>query len=226
MELLYRIQWQLYRPFARSYFRLSIRGLNHIPSSGPVLLAANHCSFLDPPLIGLGVPRQIAFLAKEELFSVPVFGRWIRTLGAYPVARGKGGLRAIKTALRLLKEGHAVLVFPEGTRSSNGQLIPFEDGLAWLSIKTGTEVIPIFIGGTYRALPRNAWIPKPVKVRIQVGEPIPPPSDDRNRSSSESVSEMNQRIRKAILELKEKLNEEVKMNEKPEFPSSKSLNTN
>ncbi|RJP26992.1 MAG: 1-acyl-sn-glycerol-3-phosphate acyltransferase [Candidatus Omnitrophota bacterium] len=205
MKLLYRIQWQLYRLFARSYFRLSVRGWERIPSTGAVLIAANHSSFLDPPLVGLGVHRQIATLAKEELFAIPILGRWIHSLGVRPIARGQGDIKAVRLAMRLLHEGNALLIFPEGTRSPDGVIQPFENGLAWLSIKTQTPVVPIYIDGAFRAMPKHAWFPWPVKIRMMIGEPIQPES---TQTDSGAVEQFSDQIQKEMLALKQILEEE------------------
>ena len=100
----YRIQWYSIGYLIRGYFRLTVKGLEHIPSEGPTLFAANHCSTLDPPILGFGIPHQISTLAKEELFSNPILGWWMKSVGVRPIARGKGDVKAMKTALQILKD--------------------------------------------------------------------------------------------------------------------------
>lgn len=201
MQFHYKVQWHLLRPIVRSYFRLSAQGCEHIPPSGPLLLAANHCSYLDPPLIALGLPRQITFLAKAELFSVPIFSQLIRWNGAFPVARGQGDMKALRQALRLLQEEKALLVFPEGTRSPDGRLQPLESGVSWLAIKSGAPVVPLYIGGTYEAFSREAKWPRPSKVHITVG-PLLHPAEFVNRGGGrEQIAEFNRCLANSLSEL-------------------------
>jgi 1-acyl-sn-glycerol-3-phosphate acyltransferase len=202
MSFFYRFHWQLLWPIVRSYFRLSVQGGEQIPSTGPILLAANHCSYLDPPLIALGIPRQLTFLAKAELFSYPILAGWFRRIGVYPVARGQGDARAVRTALRLLRESKALLLFPEGTRSSNGELQPLEEGVAWLSLKSGVLIVPVYLSGTFRSFPRQAWFPRPVRVRMGVGAPIWPGSIAPDRPQAERIVALNERLKQELIRLK------------------------
>lgn len=168
--------YELLRPFAvafmRLYFRLESRGREHVPRRGPVLLVANHSSALDPPLVGGACPRQLSFLAKAELFDIPVFGRLIRALNARPLRREGADAAALRTALRLLGEGAALLVFPEGTRGPEGTLREPKPGAAMLAVLSGVPVVPVFISGTGRALPRGARLPRPAKVKVTFGPPV------------------------------------------------------
>ena len=159
MQLHYRIHWYLLKPLIQSYFRLQTWGCENIPQTGPVLLAANHSSYLDPPLIALAIPRQITFLAKEELFRIPLFGRYIRWVGTHPVSRGQGDVKAMRSALKLLGENKALLVFPEGTRSFDGELQPLENGVSWLSLKTGAPLIPVYVAGQIRRCREKRFSP-------------------------------------------------------------------
>lgn len=176
MQFHYKIQWFPLRLLARSYFRLTVKGIEHIPPTGPILLAANHCSYLDPPMIGLGLPRQISFLAKQELFRIPLLGMWLRWVGSFPVARGQGDMKALRTSLRLLKDDAVILLFPEGTRSHDGTLQPLETGVAWLAIQSGAPVLPVYVVGTQRAMPRGAWFPRPYRVIVDFGECLQSPN--------------------------------------------------
>lgn len=206
MELRYRIQRFLIKTLVRSYFRIQVHGLERIPSSGPLILAANHSSFLDPPFIGLGVTRQVTYLAKEELFSVPLLGWWLKQVGSYPVARGKGDARILKTALRLLKEGKMLLIFPEGTRSTDGTIKPLENGLAWLALKAGVPVVPIYTRDTFRLMPRNARFPRPGRVQFHVSEPIEP-NVDENADFHEQVAQLTMRVETALKTMEAALRE-------------------
>ncbi|HXH84324.1 MAG TPA: lysophospholipid acyltransferase family protein [Candidatus Tectomicrobia bacterium] len=156
----------------RLLFRLEGRGTEHVPPTGPALLVANHSSVLDPPLIGGACPRQLTFLAKAELFDIPGFGGLIRRLGAHPVRREGADAAALRTAQRLLAEGHALLVFPEGTRGEEGTLRPAKPGAALLATQTQVPVVPVHVAGSGRAWPRGRRLPQPAKVIVTFGPPL------------------------------------------------------
>ena len=165
------------RPFVvlvmRLGFRLRSRGAEHAPHEGPVLLVANHLSVLDPLLIAAATPRQLSFMAKAELFAIPFFGGLIRRLGAKPLRREGGDAGALRTALRVLKDGGALLMFPEGTRGEEGILGPAKSGAGMLAVLGGARVIPVLISGSGRAWPRGRRFPRPARVTVTFGPPIP-----------------------------------------------------
>ncbi len=156
----------------RLLFRLEAREPEHVPVSGPVLLVANHSSVLDPPLVGGVAPRQLSFLAKAELFRVPMLGTLIHRLGARPVRREGSDPAAMRMALRVLEEGGALLVFPEGTRGPEGALRPAKAGAGMLAVMSGAAVVPVYVQGSGRALPRGARLPRPTKVTVTFGAPL------------------------------------------------------
>jgi 1-acyl-sn-glycerol-3-phosphate acyltransferase len=156
----------------RLLFRLEGRGTEHIPATGPVLIVANHSSVLDPPLIGGVCPRPLAFLAKAELFGIPGFGWLIRRLGASPLRREGADPSALRTAQRLLGDGKALLVFPEGTRGEEGVLREAKAGAALLAVQSGATVIPAYVCGSGRAWPRGRRLPRPVKVMVTFCAPL------------------------------------------------------
>ena len=156
----------------RLYFRMEARGIEHVPPTGPLLLVANHSSLLDPPLVGGATPRKLCFLAKAELFRIPVFGALIRALNARPVRREGSDARALRDALRILTEGEALLVFPEGTRGPEGVIREAKAGVGMLAVMSGAAVVPVYIAGTGGALPRGTVWPRPAKVRVRFGPPL------------------------------------------------------
>lgn len=166
--------YTLLKPFgvalARLCFRLEGRGREHVPRVGPVLLVANHTSVLDPPLVAAATPRPVAFLAKAELFAVPLFGRLIRWLNSHPLRREGADAGALRAALRLLRQGAALLVFPEGTRARvEGELRPARPGAGMLAVLSGAPVVPVYIQGTGRAWPRGRRWPRPARVTVTFG---------------------------------------------------------
>lgn len=156
----------------RLFLRLESHGREHVPGSGPALLVSNHSSFLDPVLVGVSTPRRLHFMAKAELFDVPVLNLVLRRLPVMPVRRDGADPSALRLALRVLEEGHAILVFPEGTRVNEGELLEGKAGVGMLAILSGAPVVPVYIEGAGRALPRGRFLPRPVKVRVRFGSPL------------------------------------------------------
>src|SRR5512145_2769433 len=156
----------------RLLFRVEGRGTEHVPAEGPVLIVANHSSVLDPPLVGGMCPRQLTFLAKAELFRIPGLGGLIRRLGAQPLRREGADPSALRTARRVLAEGKALLVFPEGTRGEEGRLREAKPGAALLAVQSGAAVVPVYVSGSGRAWPRGRRLPRPAKVVVTFGAPL------------------------------------------------------
>ena len=170
--MLYAILKPIAYALMRLLFRLEGRGLEHVPARGPVLLVANHSSLLDPPLVGGVAPRPVAFLAKAELFGVPLFGRLIHALNARPVRREGADASALRTALRTLSGGAALLVFPEGTRGDEGALREAKAGAGMLAVLSGAPVVPVYISGSGRAWPRGQRLPQRGKIVVTFGPPL------------------------------------------------------
>jgi 1-acyl-sn-glycerol-3-phosphate acyltransferase len=157
------------QPFLILYFRMRRNGREHVPA-GPVLLAANHRSFLDPFMIGCCVPRPIYFVAKRELFDRRVAGWILNALGAFPIKRGEADGESMETARLLLERGEAVVIFPEGTRHRSGPLHKPKRGVGRLALQTGAPIVPIAVKGTERA--RRGWRIRPVRVDLRFGPPL------------------------------------------------------
>lgn len=191
MQFHYRIHWHLLRLLFRGYFGFTIRGEENVPPDGPLLIASNHCSHVDPPMIAVALNRQITFMAKDELFRIPLLGRWIRWLGAYPIDRSKGDVAGIRMVVSLLREGKVVLVFPEGTRSPDGRLQPLQEGTAWLAKRCRVPVVPVRIEGTHAAFPAGTRFPRRHPVCIQIFPAIEP---EAWIDSEEPIHTLNQRL--------------------------------
>jgi 1-acyl-sn-glycerol-3-phosphate acyltransferase len=170
--MLYEILKPLVVLLFRLLFRLEGRGTEHVPRAGSVMLVANHSSFLDPPLVGAVTPRPLGFLAKEELFRIPLFGRLIHALNARPLRRAGSDPRALRTALRVLEEGRALLVFPEGTRGDEGALRTPKAGAGMLAVLSGVPVVPVYVEGSGRVWPRGRRFPRRGKVIVRFGPPL------------------------------------------------------
>jgi cytidylate kinase len=157
---------------ARTMFRLEARDRENVPAAGAVLLVANHSSVLDPPLIGSATGRQLSFLAKAELFDLPLFGGLIRRLNARPVRREGADPSALRTAMRVLEDGGALLIFPEGTRGDEGIIRSAKTGAGMLAVLSGAAVVPVYIQGSGRAWPRGRKLPRPAKVTVTFGKAL------------------------------------------------------
>jgi 1-acyl-sn-glycerol-3-phosphate acyltransferase len=137
-----------------------------------VILAPNHVAVMDPPYLSLITRRQLRMMAKEELFRPRVVGRYLHALGAFPVRRGTADRAALRQAVELLKQGHLVGIFPEGTRSDGTFLRPAEKGFALIARQTGAPIVPVAIEGTERILPRGSKRPHRGRVQISIGRPF------------------------------------------------------
>jgi 1-acyl-sn-glycerol-3-phosphate acyltransferase len=149
---------------------LKIIGQENIPKEGPVILAPNHVSNFDPPVVSCGSPRCVVFLAKEELFKPPVFGPLIRSLNAFPVKRGAGDMGAVRLALEKLAEGHCLIIFPEGTRGDGRSLLPLQTGIAMLAKRSGAQIVPTGVYGTHKILPKGRKLPRFSRLRVAYGK--------------------------------------------------------
>lgn len=156
-------------------FRLRVEGREHEPPTGPVLAVCNHVSAADPPIAGVALRRRARYMAKHELFQVPVLGSWLRSIGAFPVRRGEADRRSLRTAMTALARGEVLIMFPEGTRSADGRLMPAEPGAALMALRTGVPVLPMAVIGTQHAMPKGARFPRHVPVVVRIGPVIAVP---------------------------------------------------
>jgi 1-acyl-sn-glycerol-3-phosphate acyltransferase len=188
--VLYALVRLVLLPFFIVYFRLARMGCEHVPRSGPLLLAANHRSFLDPFVIGALTRRPVYYMAKRELFD----SRWqawiLNALGAFPVDRGGGDGDAMAAAKEILERGDCVVVFPEGTRIRRGPLGRPHRGIGRLALETGAPVVPIAVIGTDAV--RRGWRIRPRKVRVRAGRPMLFPTVER--CSPAIASAVTQRV--------------------------------
>lgn len=170
---LYRCCRILIRCLCRLYFNWEVRGTAHVPASGPILLAANHLSYLDPPLIGAALDREVHFLARKSLFDGRCLARIITHLNALPIDRDGGGGAGLRNVLEYLDRNVALILFPEGTRSPDGRLQIPKPGIGLTVVRSGVPVFPVHIHGTFQALGKRHILPRPCKVRIHFGPQVP-----------------------------------------------------
>ena len=181
-------------PLFRFLFRGSTQGLEHVPMEGPLVVASNHGSHLDPPLLGHALGRPVAFMAKAELFAIPLLGAVIRACGAYPVRRGASDREAIRTATAKLEEGWATGVFLDGTRQANGRVNNPLPGAALLAARSGAPLLPVAIVNSHRALGSGRIWPRLVPLQLRVGAPIPPPASRRRPDLDVTTALLKERI--------------------------------
>lgn len=172
MNIPYFIGWCGFRALYKLYFRWRVYNPERVPLEGGVILAANHASFLDPPLVGSGVRRGINYLARESLFRFPVMGWVLRQWQVVPVDRDGGGAKGLKAILDRLLAGGAIILFPEGTRTRDGKLQPARSGIGLTVIKSTAPVVPVRVFGTFEAYGRHLRIPRPFRVAVKYGRPM------------------------------------------------------
>lgn len=173
---------------------LKCEGVENIPETGAVIVAPNHKSNFDPPVIGVCSPRVVHYMAKEELFKNPVFGAAIRYFGTFPVKRGTIDRAAIRQAVKELKNGEPLGIFPEGTRVHGNKIGRFHDGMASLALMTGTPILPVAVIGTEK-LPK-----KEGPLAVVFGKPIPVA---KGKATAEKIEEINGAVRDALLRMRE-----------------------
>ena len=193
------ISYLLVFPVFRLLFRGRILGKANVPMEGALVVVANHGSHLDPPLLGHALGRPVAFMAKAELFRVPLLGRIIRACGAYPVSRGASDREAIRIATDRLLEGWATGVFIDGTRQADGRVNHPMPGAALLAARAGVPLLPVAIINSHRALGTGQSWPRFVPVQVRIGTPIPPPAS-RRRADLDGVTAACQAQINALLD--------------------------
>lgn len=187
-------------PFARSVvagilkstYRIKVEGLEHFPKDGGVLLCTNHISNFDPPVVGVTAPRKVLFMAKDELFKVPVLKQLLNNFGTFPVKRGGGDREALRAGLKVLKDGNVLGLFPEGTRSKDGKLGKGQPGAGFFALRSTAAVVPCAIIGPYKSF---------CTLRVVYGKPI---NMEEYRGKKISAEEMTNIIMEEINNLLQK----------------------
>ena len=172
MNLSYRLGWLFFRTMYAVYFRWRVFNPERVPLTGGVILASNHASFLDPPLVGSGLKRDINYLARASLFRYPGIGALLRSWNSVPVDRDGGGARGLKAILDRLLAGGAIILFPEGTRTKDGKLQPARSGIGLTVIKSTAPVVPVRTFGTFECYDRKWKFHKPIRLAVKYGRPM------------------------------------------------------
>ncbi|MBD2140301.1 1-acyl-sn-glycerol-3-phosphate acyltransferase [Anabaena sp. FACHB-1250] len=188
LALYHAFKWSVISPLLHTYFRGKIYGAENVPQTGPVIIVSNHASYFDPPIVSSCVRRPVAYMAKEELFKVPVLAQAIKLYGAYPVSRGTADRNAIRAALEYLENGWAVGVFLEGTRTPDGRISDPKRGAALLAAKAKAPFLPVCLWGSEQILQPGSSLPRPVPLTIRIGQLIDAPSSN-NKEELERVTQ-------------------------------------
>jgi 1-acyl-sn-glycerol-3-phosphate acyltransferase len=168
----WKLAQALVRIWASVWFDMKVWGVRNVPRTGGALIVSNHQSFLDPALLGARLPRPMSYMAKSELFDHKLLAWIIRRLGAFPVRQGAGDIRAIKETVNRLQEGRILNIFPEGSRTETGEIMPLEPGVALVVRKAGVPIVPAAMIGSYEAWPKGTKLFRRHPIRIAYGPPL------------------------------------------------------
>lgn len=196
-SILWRGLQGIARIFTTLLFDLKVYGRDHIPPSGGVLLVANHQSYLDPVVVAVRLRRPVSFFAKSELFEKHAFAWLIRALHAFPVRQGEGDIGAVKETIRRLKEGHLLSIFPEGSRTADGELGKIEPGVALMIRRAGVPVVPVVVSGSFVAWPRGRKMFRSAPIRVLYG----PPMELNHLKPAQITARIDQTFRRMLKEL-------------------------
>lgn len=185
----------------RTYCRMSVTGQEHIPTTGPFVLAPVHRSFIDTPIASGCTRRRMRFMGKDSMWKKKPFGWTLSALGAFPVTRGSADREAITRAIAVLQSGEPLVLFPEGERKSGPVVQPLRDGAAYVACKAGVPIVPVGIGGSERVLGKGMKFMYPRKLVVMVGEPILPALAINGRMPRTEVKEVSQQLHGRLQEL-------------------------
>ncbi len=177
----YKFALGLVRSFCNIIFRIKVEGIENVPLNESFIMCANHKSNFDALMIGISVPVEFSFMAKEEVFKIKPYGRLLRSLNAFPVKRGKGDIGAIKASMKVLSEGGRLVIFPEGTRSPKGAMNEGKGGAVLIAIKSKVNIIPVGIEGSYKLFS---------KMTVRIGEPIDLSENYDKKVDTETITDI------------------------------------
>ena len=200
LALYYLFKYSVVYPMLRVYFRGRVYGVENIPQSGALVVVCNHASYFDPPLLSCCMRRPVAFMAKEEVFKVPVLKQGIELYGAYPVKRSAADRSAIRAATVALNEGWAAGIFLQGTRTDDAKITEPKLGAAMIAAKAKAPLLPVSLWGTQDILRPGSSLPQPVPVTVRIGEVIPAPQSSK-RGELQAITDKCARVINAMHDL-------------------------
>ncbi len=202
MGLVYEFHYHFSRFLARTFFDFRVLNQERLIEDGGVIMAMNHESYLDPPLAGISCTRELHYLARKTLLDWPVFGRVFPHLNVIPVDQERADMSALKVLIKLIRNGHGTVVFPEGSRTLDGELLPALPGLGLVIAKTLAPVVPMRIFGAHKAFPRGGKPRLFQPITIVVGEPIYFTRNDLVGEGRELYQRLSERVMERIAAIK------------------------
>lgn len=201
--ILYQIVRLLILVVAKLYWRITFEGLEHVPSTGPFVLAPVHRSNIDFGLVSGVTRRQMGYMGKEALWNSKLLGAFISVLGAYPVNRGAPDREALRRTLAVLEKGEPLVLFPEGTRRIGPVIDHLAEGAAFVASRASVPIVPVGIGGSERALPKGKRLPRPVRIHVIVGKPLLPApiAEGARHPSRRAVKELTLQLQDVLQDL-------------------------
>jgi 1-acyl-sn-glycerol-3-phosphate acyltransferase len=194
--LFYRFMRRLCQLAGMEMFDQRVYNRHYEPADGGVVYISNHQSFLDPMLVSDTLRRPGNYMARDTLFANRWFRLLIGSLGAFPIRRGTADIAALKEAIRRLKQGRAVVIFPEGTRTPDGRIGPFLPGVSVLSQRAADWTVPVLIDGAFEAWPKDRALPGPGRIYVEYGRPI-----SRQEASGQTPEDFAQRVRRTLIDM-------------------------
>lgn len=202
MTIIYNIFYNLAKLLARLCFCMRVVHPERMIESGPLILAVNHASFFDPPLAGICSRRGVYYLARKTLLKWPFFGPLFPAMNVIPVERDGNDMSALREVIKKIREGNGVVLFPEGTRSKDGNIQPARAGIGLVIAKTGAPVLPMRIFGAYDAFPKGAKSLQFPKITVVLGEPLHFSAQEISSATRETYQKLSDRVMEAIAALK------------------------
>lgn len=193
-RLAYSLTRQWCRLIGAAFFSFRVSGREHWPATGGALVCANHQSYLDPIIIGAACDRPLNYMARASLFRLPLFGKLMRLYNAFPVQREGIGIGGLKEMLRRLKSGEMVVIFPEGTRTTDGNIQPLQPGFIAVARRSGQPLVPVAMAGAFNAWPRTSRFPRLQPIAVHVGQPLSA-ACIADLSDEQVLEEVHQRLR-------------------------------